>query len=80
MVQDMILRFFARTGQRPLVATVVDTIDDTMWALLDNDEQRLLYAIERRQLRRSSSEQFQRELDGWRRSITLREKLRGEAT
>ncbi len=55
--------------------TVVDVIDRE-WDDLDNDEQRLLFIIERRQLGRSTSDEYRQDLADWRRGMTLRERIR----
>lgn len=68
------MRLFRRK-QPERAPTAVDTIDDTTWRSLDNDEQRLLYVIERRQLGRSTRDQYLQDLADWRRGYTLRVEL-----
>lgn len=51
--------------------TIVDVIDYLTWNALDPDEQRLIYVIERRQLGRTTVEQFLQDLADWRRSYAL---------
>lgn len=68
------MRFWQRKRERPV--TVVDTISDRDWMLLTNDEQRFLYVIERRQLGRSTDEQYARDLKDHRRGSTLSHELR----
>jgi plasmid replication initiation protein len=60
--------------------TCMDTIDDETWARLNHDEQRLFYAVERRQRGRSTAEQYANDLADWRLSIKLREQLHRKET
>jgi hypothetical protein len=60
-----------RLRTKRAAATVVDAIDDPEWNALSNDEQRFIYIIERRQLRRSTPEQYLEDLEAWREGMRL---------